>query len=132
MYLSTYSPFDVNPKNTFILPTSTGVEIIDCSSLVRIAATSNYCKLFFSDGRTLVVAKLLSWFETRLSSRGFIRLHRSHMVNMQYILRLNKDKRTEVVLKDLLVIPVSRRKKQYCKKVILQSDGIGGGVKLAA
>ena len=118
--------------NTFMLPTNLGVEIVDCSSLVRIEAISNYCKLFFASGRTLVVAKLLSWFEERLSSRGFLRLHRSHVVNMQYILRLKNDKNAEVVLKDLYVIPVSRRKKQLCKQSIFQYCGLQVRMNIAA
>jgi two-component system LytT family response regulator len=120
MYVSSHSSQPRNSENIFLLSTSQGVEIIDCSSLVRIEAISNYCKLFFATGKTLVVAKVLAWFEERLSAKGFVRLHRSHLVNMQYILRLNDEKRTEVILKNYYSIPVSRRKKQQCRQAILQ------------
>jgi two-component system, LytTR family, response regulator len=121
MYSSTQSsPKDHLPQKLLALPTSFGVEMIDCLSLIRIEAVSNYCKLFFTNGKTLVVAKVLAWFEDRLGDKGFIRLHRSHLVNMQFILRLNNERKAEVVLKNSFNIPVSRRKKQQCRQTILQ------------
>ena len=117
----------------FLLPTNKGIEIIDCLSLTRIEAISNYCKLYFVNGKTLVVAKVLAWFEEKLSARGFVRIHRSHLVNMQFILRVNEDGKAEVILRDHYAIPVSRRKRQQCKQAISQFyDGLVDGHPVAA
>ena len=120
MHGSTSISYSTTSTNIFLLPTSQGVELIDCCALVRVEAISNYCKLHFANGKTLVVAKVLAWFEEQLSAKGFVRLHRSHLVNMQFILRLNDEKRMEVVLKNYYSIPVSRRKKQQCRQTISQ------------
>ena len=121
MHISTQ--FISGKEDILILPTSNGVELINCNTIIRIEAVSNYCKLFFTSGQTLVVAKVLAWFEERLSYKGFIRLHRSHLVNIQFILRLTNEKHTEVVLKNSYSIPVSRRKRQQCKHLIIQFYG---------
>ncbi|MEQ1767700.1 MAG: hypothetical protein ABL859_09765, partial [Methylotenera sp.] len=54
-----------NPK-TLLLPTCKGLECILFNEIVRIEASSNYSKLFFNNGKTLVVAKVLHWFEDQL------------------------------------------------------------------
>ncbi|WP_315820725.1 LytTR family DNA-binding domain-containing protein [Paraflavitalea speifideaquila] len=61
--------------------------VVDTASIIRIQAISNYSKLFFTTGRTLVVAKVLKRFEEELAVNDFIRPHRTHLVNKQFILR---------------------------------------------
>jgi two-component system, LytTR family, response regulator len=76
-----------------LLPTSKGIEAIDISTIVRIEAISNYSKLYFTNGKTLVVAKVLQWFDLTLnpssqSEEGscmFLRIHRSHLINKNFI-----------------------------------------------
>ena len=121
MYVSSQSSHQAfTPVNILLLHTSRGTEAIDCSSIVRIEAISNYCKLFFANGKTMVAAKVLAWFEEQLAGKGFLRLHRSHLVNMQFILRWDNERKATVVLKNYYSIPVSRRKKQQSKQALLQ------------
>lgn len=103
----------------FLLPTSTGAEFIDCSLLIRIEAISNYSKLFFSNGKTLVVAKILAWFENLLETRGFVRLHRSHLVNRAFIKSFCYRKTQVAVLLNNEEVSVAKRKKQAVKKALL-------------
>jgi two-component system, LytTR family, response regulator len=62
-----------------------GVEVICIRDIVRIQASSSYSSIFFVNGKKLVVAKVLGWFEGQLSSCNFIRIHRTHLVNKSYI-----------------------------------------------
>ena len=119
MYIQS-SHQDYTPVNILLFHTSRGTEAVDCASIVRIEAISNYCKLFFSNGKTMVLAKVLSWFEEQLAGKGFVRLHRSHLVNMQFILRWDNERKATVILKNYYSIPVSRRKKQQSRQAILQ------------
>ncbi len=70
-----------------MLPDHLGMAVVDTASIIRIQAISNYSKLFFTTGRTLVVAKVLKRFEEELAVNDFIRPHRTHLVNKQFILR---------------------------------------------
>ena len=74
------------------LPSTTTKHLIDVKDIVRIQSISNYSKLFFSDGRTLVVAKILGWFEQQLQTREFVRVHRTHMINTDYIYQWQTNK----------------------------------------
>ena len=72
-------------NNYLMLPTDKGLRMIDPALIVRVQAVSNYSKLYFSDGRTLVVAKVLRWFELNVALYNFIRIHRGHLINRTFI-----------------------------------------------
>ncbi|HET6996332.1 MAG TPA: LytTR family DNA-binding domain-containing protein, partial [Chitinophagaceae bacterium] len=86
-------------------------------------AISNYSKLFFADGKSLVVAKLLSWFEKKLGGVHFVRPHRGHLVNMRYIKACDNFTGGELVLINNERLSISRRKKVDFKKAIYQYYG---------
>ena len=111
-------PHPHSKENILLLSTSMGLEIIDTNSLLRVEAISNYSKLFFTDGRSLVVAKLLSWFEEKLAGVYFTRLHRGHLVNIRYIKACNYYNSAEVILVNNKKLAVSRRKRIEFKKAM--------------
>jgi two-component system LytT family response regulator len=122
MSFPTYSEATTR-ESILLLGTSKGLEIIDIDSILRIEAISNYSKLYFINGKSLVVAKVLSWFEEKLAHRRFSRLHRSHLVNMHYIRAYNAQNGSEVVLVNNERLTVSRRKRIEFKKAIYQFYG---------
>jgi two-component system, LytTR family, response regulator len=107
--------------NILLLPTCKGIEAIDTRCVIRIEAISNYSKLFFSNGKTLVVAKVLHWFESRLSplsterqqAGDFLRIHRTHLVNKNFIRQYVNGAGGKVKLYNGEMIDVSKRKKNY-------------------
>jgi two-component system LytT family response regulator len=105
-------------NESFLLPTNTGMQVIECANLVRIEAISNYSKLYFSNGKTLVVAKVLAWFEKLLGERGFVRLHRSHLVSIQHIRTYKNEMTALVILRNNEKITVSKRKKIAVKDTL--------------
>jgi len=100
-----------NVSITLLLSTSNGVYVIDTTTIIRIQSVSNYSKLFFSNGKTLVVAKVLKWFEGALPGAQFIRVHRTHIVNKLFIHRYIKTDGYKVRLINGELVEVSRRKK---------------------
>ena len=106
---------------TFFLPTSKGIELIDVDSVVRIQSISNYSKIYFDNGKTLVVAKVLKWFEENLSVTLFIRVHRTHIVNKRYIHRYMNGEGSKVTLVNGEQIDVSRRKKTFVLRHLCSS-----------
>ncbi len=78
---------------------------------------------FFANNKTLVVAKLLRWFEECLGSGssplggeergGFIRIHRTHLVNGNFIHYYQSGK---IKLLNGELIDVAKRKKTYFLK----------------
>jgi two-component system, LytTR family, response regulator len=95
-------------SSSFLLPSCKGIEIINTANLIRIEAISNYSKLFFADGSTVVVAKVLKWFVEKLPAAQFLRSHRKHIVNIHFIHKYCNGK---IELCNAQVIDVSKRKR---------------------
>jgi two-component system, LytTR family, response regulator len=97
----------------FLLPTSRGIEVIIINTIVRIEASSNYSRLYFSNGNILVVAKTLGWFEEKLCHGDFFRTHKTHLVNKHFIMQYRTGK---VKLVNGECIDVSKRKQHFFLK----------------
>jgi two-component system, LytTR family, response regulator len=100
-----------------ILPTNRGVREIEISTIIRIQSNSNYSKLFFSNGQTLVVAKVLAWFGGKLPDCLFIRVHRSHLISLRYVQASCNHSSNKIILRDNTAIDVSRRKKGMVMRI---------------
>jgi two-component system, LytTR family, response regulator len=101
---------------SFLLPTNKGKEFIVVDKIMRIEASSNYSKLFFKDGTTLVVAKVLHWFEDKLGATDFIRVHRSHLINIIYIEQYNRSR--TIILNDNSFFTIAKRKQASVKQFL--------------
>ena len=97
-----------------VLPTSKGIIIIPAQQIFRIQSISNYSKIFFSPSKevikTLVVAKVLCWFEEQAALISFVRIHRTHFINTRYI-KSYSTKGGLVTLYNGETFSVARRKK---------------------
>jgi two-component system LytT family response regulator len=101
------------------VPSRSVVHSIDARQIVRVQSSSNYSKIFFNSGKTLVVAKVLRWFEDRLAADGFMRVHRTHLINTGYILQYYPDgEGSKLELTNGDTISISKRKKSEFLKLI--------------
>lgn len=67
----------------------TGILIIDPKDLVYCEADGNYTHLILTDGKSEVVSFNLGHVEEQLKSRGFFRVSRSVLVNLDHIIKLD-------------------------------------------
>jgi two-component system LytT family response regulator len=104
-------PITASSPGVLLLHTCKGVELVQISNIVRIEAISNYSKLFFAGGKTLVVAKVLKWFDKILTEKNFVRIHRSHLINLSCISSYNNINRQKIILYNEEQINISRRKR---------------------
>jgi two-component system, LytTR family, response regulator len=104
-------------SNSILVPTDRGMQVIDVHSIIRVQSISNYSKLFFKNGKTLVVAKVLRWFDERLVMYKFVRIHRAHLVNSRCLRQFSQDGCIEVELTNGERLTVARRKKNFFLQV---------------
>ena len=102
--------------NSFIILTSQGKLYIELDTIIRVEASSNYSKIYFINGKTVVVAKVLRWFEQTLPTEKFVRIHRTHMVNKKFIsdyisASMRPLQGGKICLKNGEILEVSKRKK---------------------
>lgn len=83
---------------------------IDFTNVKFLSADTNYTKLHFADGRVQIEPITLKLFENYLlNNQKFIRIHRSFLVNREYV-KYYSD--IEIGLKCGCNLPVSRRRKK--------------------
>jgi two-component system, LytTR family, response regulator len=93
------------------IPHCHGIRSVQPEEIVRVEASSNYCKIYFASGYPLTVAKVLLWFQVHLPGEMFTRVHRSHLVNNIFIDQVNGDKHNVIRLSNGEKITMSRRRK---------------------
>jgi len=86
--------------------------IMNAGKIIRVEAHSNYSRIYFADGSTLVLAKVLQWFEDFLPDEMFIRVHRSHLINKQFVTAIKGRKIKTILLNNGENVVVSRRRKR--------------------
>ncbi len=105
-----------NDKITIV--TNEGVDFYEISNIIRIESSSNYSKIYFKDGKSILVTKLLKDFEEILTPYRFYRIHNSHLINLSYIKKYLRGDGGQVIMQNDEVIDVARRKKEEFLKLI--------------
>jgi two-component system LytT family response regulator len=100
------------------IPTSDGLEFIPIKNILHIESSSNYSKLFFTEGKSILVTKLLKDFEDLLLPYQFFRIHNSHLINLKHIRKYIRGEGGQVIMQNGDVIDVSRRKRDEFLKLI--------------
>lgn len=101
-----------NQEDKIAIPSSEGLEFIEIKGIVRIESSSNYSRIFLSNGKNIFVTKLLKDFEDLLLPYHFYRVHNSHLINMNYIQKYIRGDGGQVVMQNGDTVDVSRRKKE--------------------
>jgi len=87
------------------------VELVPLEQVLRVSGADDYVELYLRDGRRVLHDATLDELESQLTT-GFVRVHRSHLINVRHVVRLldgDADQRT-VELTGGLIVPVSRRR----------------------
>ncbi|MCX6316316.1 MAG: LytTR family DNA-binding domain-containing protein [Bacteroidetes bacterium] len=98
--------------------TNKGSSELSLHNIIRIQSMSNYSRIYFADNTyPLTVAKILQWFEDHLPEDMFLRTHRAHLVNRNYITRMTFPTKC-IHLSNGEAISISKRRKQWVKERI--------------
>jgi two-component system LytT family response regulator len=98
-------------RRKLVLRTMDRIYSVDVSEIVRFQSEGSYTEVYLKDRKKIVVSRLIKEFDELLSTEGFIRIHQSHLINLDFVFCFEKaDNR--VVMKDDSQVPVSVRKKE--------------------
>jgi len=93
------------------LPTAEGIHLVKRKEILRIEAMSNYSVFFLTNLSKIIVSKTLKEFEQQLDHSNFLRINRSIIVNLDYIVKYKKGDGGQVEMVDGTEIEVSSSKK---------------------
>ncbi len=115
--LSNIKNFSDNLKK-IVLKTSESVYLVDVQDIIRCNSDGSYTNFHLSDGRKIMVSKVLKDYDEILDGCGFIRVHKSHLININFLDRFEKNSGGYIIMKDKSQIPVSVRKKEKLLHVL--------------
>lgn len=98
-------------NKTLALRTSDKIYLLEVNNIIRCEADRSYTYFFVNEQKKHIVSQPMKEFEDLLTEYGFIRIHKSHLINSAFIESFDKTDGGFVILKDKTEIPVSRRKK---------------------
>ena len=101
-----------SPKK-IVIPSSDGLHVIKISDIYRCESSSNYTQFFLTNGKMMLASKTLKEFDGMLTDYNFERIHKSHLINMNYVKRYVQSDGGYVIMEDGSRIPVANRKKEH-------------------
>ena len=95
-----------------MLPTLEGFEIVNIKTIVYCEAVDNFTRFHFEAGNPLLICRTLKYFEELLKEYNFFRIHRSYVINPDYVIRYSKGKGGYVTMKNNKELEISPNKKK--------------------
>lgn len=100
-----------------VLPTLESLIFVQVEDIIRCESLDNYTNFHLKSGKVILVSKNIKYYEDILEDHNFFRVHRSHLINLNYIKEYYKGEGGYVIMSDSSDVPVSRRKKtQFLNK----------------
>jgi len=89
---------------------------ISLNDIIRLEASSSYTQFYIRGfSRPILKSKPLKYYVQKLNSNQFIRVHKSHLVNQNFIQSYQLKGKRLLMLKDGSEITISRRKMAFVK-----------------
>jgi two-component system LytT family response regulator len=101
-----------NDLKKIALPSMNGLTVFPVKEIIHCQAEVNYTNFFFTSGRKLLVIKTLKEYEELLNDCNFIRVHKSHLINLHHVKNYTRGEGGTVTMSDGTTIDVARRKKE--------------------
>ena len=94
------------------------VKYVEVDKIVRLEADGSYCSIFLDTGEIITASKNMGFFEQLLPQKQFIKVHRSHLINLHFVDSIVKNDGGFIKLSSGVEIPISRRKKDEILRII--------------
>lgn len=104
-------PTGGNPfPQKIVLPTNEGLIVEVLENIIRLESDNYYTTVIRKHSPKILLAKTLKEFEAVLDRELFVRVHNSHIINMEYLEKFDRRDGGYVIMGDGSRIPVSRRR----------------------
>ena len=93
-------------KQQVILPTLEGFEVVKMEDIIRLRGNGNFTDLYLSNGQKKMVCRFLKHF-TEILPFPFIRVHKSHIININAVKSYHKGTGGYVTMTDNSEVEIS-------------------------
>ncbi|MDA3952731.1 MAG: LytTR family DNA-binding domain-containing protein [Bacteroidales bacterium] len=107
-----------NSTKKIVLKTAESIFLINIPDIIRCESNGAYTTFYINDDKKIMISKTIKDYEELLDNNGFMRVHKSHIVNLKFIDRYKKADGGSLILKNKSEVPVSFRKKEKLIKLL--------------
>lgn len=100
------------------IPTSNGIEFVLLNEILYVEADRSYCKIFLTQKRNIFISKSMNEIELLLPVNEFVKIHKSHIVNLAFVKKLLKTDGGSVELIDGTQLLIAKTKKEEFTSLI--------------
>lgn len=100
------------------IATTEGTHFLNPKEIIHCQADGNYTHFYLHKKNRIISSKPLGYYDGLLKSHGFIRCHKSHLVNREFVEKLDDQK---AYLSDGSSVLVSRRKRPEVREMLSES-----------
>ncbi|RXK58714.1 response regulator transcription factor [Lacibacter luteus] len=98
-------------KMRLCIPSLKGFQVIELDEILYAESSGNYTNLYFSNSKMVCTSKPMHEYEKLLEDAGFVRIHKSVLVNLKHVKEYFRGEGGSVILSNGHELEVSRRKK---------------------
>lgn len=117
-YANLLHNMDSTEKKDFKLAINTteGTDFYRTNEIIRLEGESNYTRIYFLNNKKVLASKTLKEYDELLSDHGFIRTHKSHVINKQHVVSYLSDGFLTMI--DQSRVEISRRRQHEIKEIL--------------
>ena len=93
------------------IPSLKGFQVVELKDILYCEASGSYTNFFFVDKHSICTAKTIHDYEDLLEDAGFVRIHKSFLVNLLHVKEYLRGEGGSVILSNGHEVEVARRKK---------------------
>ncbi|MEI6061215.1 MAG: LytTR family DNA-binding domain-containing protein [Bacteroidota bacterium] len=102
------------------IPEQMGFRLVNITDLMYLKADDNYTVLYLTGDRKIIATRTLGEFEKILESPEFFRIHKSTIINLNFLTGYSSFQGNFAELKDGSLLDISRRKLTEFREVVKQ------------
>ncbi len=118
-----YNPSAPNAFEKIGISALDGIHFVRLRDIIRLEAEDNYTHFLMIGGERITASRTIKAFEETMVNLGFVRVHKSHIVNMNYMKTYVKGEGGYLVLESGETVEVARRKKSTLIDAVRRGQG---------
>lgn len=101
-----------------MLPAAHGFDVLLIDNIIRLEAEGCYTRVVLKEGKNVIVSRTLKDFEDTVPKEKFLRVHKSHLINLKHIKDYSRLSGNFVTMTDGSKVEISRRKvSEFIQKI---------------
>jgi len=109
-----------SPVTKITIVEQSGFRLVNVTDLMYLQANNNYTVLYLTDDRKITATRTLGDFEKILDGPEFFRIHKSIIINLNYLAGYSSFQGNFAEIKDGARLDISRRKLQEFREKVKQ------------